>query len=119
MHTNIRKYNFIRLTKDDIEDVIRMRKEGRALRYIADYIGCTSSAIKYQCDKAGIPNMNRLKWSQVDDNRLVNLYNSGTSILDISKALNRSTRAIISRVYRLREYNVITLRRQSLMLNNS
>lgn len=105
MPTNIIKYKYIRLTEDDIKDIIRMRTEGRTLRYIADYIGCVPSAIKYQCSKAGIPNMNNLKWSSDDDKILIELYNSGTPVSDISKALNRSIGAVKLRMRRLRENN--------------
>lgn len=107
MRANNIKYSYTCLTKDDIDDIIRMRTEGYTLKYIADYIGCTQSAVKYQCDKRGIPNMNSLKWSYDEEETLIKLHSLKTPLQSISNTLHRSIGAIIMRIRKLRENNRI------------
>lgn len=41
------KSNFVKLTREDIEKVFRLRKQGLTQREIGEIVGCTRSNVSY------------------------------------------------------------------------
>ena len=90
-------YTYTRLAKDDIEDIVRMRNEGRSLREIAEWLGVSEPAIRYQCIKLGLSVLCR-NWRKEEDEKLQIMRKAGCRLKYISEVLGRTEPAIKNRI---------------------
>lgn len=98
------KRPYIPLTADDIDDIIRMRKDGAGIKAFADWIGCATSTVTYYCKKQNLIGITR--WTEEMDRKVVELYINGESIKRIGESLVKSGATVIQRLMLLRKAGI-------------
>lgn len=94
----VRKY--IPLTEDDKSDVVNMRLRGVSIKEIAEYIGCSVSAVCYHIRKANVGNE---RWDSSQNSHLVKMYNEGKKVSIISQETGYSEQSVKHRISYLRK----------------
>lgn len=97
----ISKFPVIQLTESDKKDIIRMRKQGDAVKSIAEYIGCTDSTVYRYLKKSGMAA--RKPWSKEEDEQAVRMYNTGSTSSEIAECLSRDRKNVWRRLMYLRK----------------
>lgn len=88
-----------KITPKDIDEIIRLRKEGLSYKAIANKVSRSHHAVKWVCAdngaaKTGITTLN---WTPDEDKKLKQLVSDGASYREISAAIGRSVYAIRQR----------------------
>lgn len=92
-----------KITAKDIDDIIRLRKDGLSYKAIANKVRRSHHTVKWVCAdngaaKTGITTLN---WTQEEDKKLKQLVSEGASYREISAAIGRSVYAIGQRQKKL------------------
>lgn len=74
---------------DQIEEIKKMRQEGKFIRAIADKFGCKSITPVYNlCKKEGISTKNKLFFTKEEGDKIKSLYAEGKSCREISEIIH-------------------------------
>lgn len=94
-------------TKSEINKMIFMCKAGRyTYKDIADELNRTQAAIKRKLYELKVPYRplyldNHVKWTEEENNRMIDLYNKGYDCYSISKALGKTNLSISDRLRKM------------------
>ena len=91
-------------TAEDTEELKQMAADGVSRADMSAQLGRTPNAIKMKLQSLGlyVPKPAARPWSADDDASLVRQYLAGASFATLATAFDRSEKAIISRLIRLR-----------------
>lgn len=94
--SHVASYTVVRLTDSDKEDIIRMHKEGWSNFQIADYIGCSPTAVRNYLLKAYPEYKDSRNYINPIVANKINDYNAGMSYRKIAEKYNLKDYKIVS-----------------------
>lgn len=91
----------IRVTQDEVADMLRLRKEGRTQKEIAEWIGCSEVTVRRFLRLNGVVPSSR-RWTDTDVTKLLGLLRQGLSGSDMAEQMGRTYKATMMELYILR-----------------
>ena len=122
-----------KLTQEQIDQAIAWREKGWSCRAIAQRLGVSDGAIKYQCLKNGAISPRQKgrenytgpqsfigkdgrtfsRFTDEDDHRLIKLANAGLKVGEIAKQMGRANTSIRMRLLLLGQHEDIAAQREA------
>lgn len=90
-----------RVTDEEVADMLRLRKEGRTQKEIAEWIGCAENTVGFHLRLNGMPRQ-RI-WTDTTIKKLLELVRQGISATEIARQMGMTYRSVTMELFLLRK----------------
>lgn len=90
-----------RVTDEEVADMVRLRKEGRTQKEIAEWIGCAENTVGFHLRLNGMPRQ-RI-WTDTTIKKLLELVRQGISATEIARQMGMTYRSVTMELFLLRK----------------